>query len=1074
MASNYYSTTSYGVEIYQTTTPVYLRPAPYIFGGTWVYNVGGVGNSNLTTSCLFDGTRLYLNNSNTDGAARAWFESVQYKSAGSLIVTNAVGDFIRIQYSSLDLSGTVYIANGVTVLVQGSWWWFDAGGNTGVQVRVAYSDYIDTNIGIGSTIVYELNSVPAAAIYATDTQFITIRDYAGQLGKDPNGYPSTNSNYAPLKLIVSTIGEQSRFTFTEDYKAGVFSAKSISTFQIANTYGTPLFEGKPRILELNVASLTTNNITGETSTILDNARVNDIITYNTSYLRQLYTGDFSTISTIANGNYRMICAFPYYNSNYLIERYSSVLIARAPDGVILSNISVSGDITVIDTPLFRGSTIFNSGTIGSFNELSTYQSVINYRNFVVNGAIEVHGGIPAVIADGPTYVEQIQQDNLAGVVDLAGGLNSYSLLANQCTVIGARTYVDQLNMGATTLETVAATLDISAVCLIAPSVSTGTVSTTSMECSTLVAGAHIIYSGAELTLPDIPVSNASGSLAISSVVTTTVESMLTSADTVDAVSTTTAAAGVGALYVPVLNGIHMSSFNIATDIAIASVAEFNTANVSNAVVSTFNTNQLFSNPLRLFIPSQEFELYATNSSNVFTNTISCSSMSVQDISSAVNVVFSGAVTTSSMTSQHIYTSSAMTEVGILPNAITMGEIPATTLYPGQYVYQSGGAVPPPPPIFPIPPPYPYTSGESSPRLPFINSNIVEYFEDGSGIEQCIFNLFSSTPCQCFYKFEQIVPYYPAEIAHAWYGVLKDAPGLGIDVTTTLINYFNTVPNILINDSTMGYSGPPLFGEYRLWIDFYPANESPSLGVKAVYMNKNEILDFASLGSSIVYVTINQTTNFTIDLQNPAQTEGSFIPIGTSNIMTFNSPFIGAPLKEPSGISAVRKVAVLGPLKATFYLMEPTVNYLDLADQIVMNNNVMKWPYSLSTTTIDNKYNSMDIRNIFYLGSINSASDAKLKEDICDADLTMCRATFDEIGLKRFKWIDSYIEAYSPADTHVLGILATDVAKVLPNAVQTRDDGISMVDSEQLEMAHIGVTKSLQKRLERLERICNPN
>jgi hypothetical protein len=104
---------------------------------------------------------------------------------------------------------------------------------------------------------------------------------------------------------------------------------------------------------------------------------------------------------------------------------------------------------------------------------------------------------------------------------------------------------------------------------------------------------------------------------------------------------------------------------------------------------------------------------------------------------------------------------------------------------------------------------------------------------------------------------------------------------------------------------------------------------------------------------------------------------------------------------------------------------------------------------------------MSIRNISYLGSLNQASDVQLKEDIEYADVSRCHSIFDSVFLKRFSWRQPH------ADTRVLGVLAPDIKRVFPKSVG-EIHGIANVDSEQLEMAHIGVTKRLQQRVEALE------
>jgi len=1028
-ASNYYSTTSYGVEIYQTTTPVYLRPAPFVLGGTWVYNVGTLGNSNAPTCCLFDGTNLYLNVSNTAGIPQSWFDEITYKTGGYIIVTNTVGDYIRIKYDTFDLSQNVYIAHSVTADVQGSWWWAGVGGNNNVSVSVAYSDYATTNINVGSTVVYDLNAIRGSPP-TTDTQFVTIRDYAGQQTQYP--------------LIVSTIGEQSTFRFTEEYKAGVFSAKGVSTYQIANTFGSPLFEGKPRILEMNVADIAANNINSAVTTV-GRATVNTIITNKNSYLRRLYTGDFSTINALIAGglsNKTMICALPY-----------SSLLTVVGDAV-LTNVSISGELLATQGG-FLGETTFRQGISGITN-VSSYTSQINYGKFVVNRTFDAHNvPLPAITTTGPTYAVRTETE-LASI----GRLESPFINANQLTVVGTSTYMDRLNMSTTTLQTAAGVLDISEIAVTMPYISTGMLTSQTLEASTLLFGNRIIYNGPVIIVPNLPISNVQGSLVTNTIDVSAVNVSTSYIINGSSSTLTTSSMNVRRISTPAITCSDTTSIMMRTTVLSAAAAAANMITASNVTATTFNdSNHLFSNVRGTLIPSQIFALYSANSSNVYTNALDCSSVSLQTISATDLVTFQGTVSSYTLRSSNVYTSSIRAILENLPNLTTLGDIPQTTLYPSQYIYKTYPTI--------------YYSGQTSPRLPFIDnmpgitfSYFTSTFPYNPNLQ--IYTLVGSQPCEIFYKFKQTIPFYPVQIINAWYGVLKNVPGQGINVTTLIQNYLNTVADISVNDVTFGYTGPPLFGNYYLWIDFYPANRDPAEGILNYVWPKDSIVYFVFLGTSKVSITF-QNTKLLIDLQDPLQREGSFFPTITGTIMTINEPFPwregNGPIQYPLGRNL--PVYLIPPLSATFFMIDPTVNYLDTTHAIIMESDVIRWPYCVSTVTIDNKYNDMNIRNIFYLGSLNSASDVRLKEDIQEADLGACCTAFDQIDLKRFKWIDSYLESHRPADTHVLGILATDVAEVLPKSVQKRGD-VSVVDSEQLEMIHMGVTKTLQDRLAALE------
>jgi hypothetical protein len=118
---------------------------------------------------------------------------------------------------------------------------------------------------------------------------------------------------------------------------------------------------------------------------------------------------------------------------------------------------------------------------------------------------------------------------------------------------------------------------------------------------------------------------------------------------------------------------------------------------------------------------------------------------------------------------------------------------------------------------------------------------------------------------------------------------------------------------------------------------------------------------------------------------------------------------------------------------------------------------------------------MAIRSIYYYGGLNFASDPALKENIEDADLSLCYKTVQEMPLRRFKYIDSYLSTFQQKDAHRLGVIATDLEKVFPKSITYTtmseipgfQSTFRMIDTQQIDMAHIGATKLLMKQVERL-------
>ena len=149
--------------------------------------------------------------------------------------------------------------------------------------------------------------------------------------------------------------------------------------------------------------------------------------------------------------------------------------------------------------------------------------------------------------------------------------------------------------------------------------------------------------------------------------------------------------------------------------------------------------------------------------------------------------------------------------------------------------------------------------------------------------------------------------------------------------------------------------------------------------------------------------------------------------------------------------------------------------IDSNMSITVNNGSLRWPYYLNGTTIQNSLNDMSIRSLYYYGSLNFASDPSLKEDIHDADLEKCYNAVEQIPLQRFKYIDAYMSTFQQKDTYRLGFIATDLEKVFPKSItytQLTDipgyeSTFRMIDTQQIEMAHIGATKVLMAKVSTL-------
>jgi hypothetical protein len=148
--------------------------------------------------------------------------------------------------------------------------------------------------------------------------------------------------------------------------------------------------------------------------------------------------------------------------------------------------------------------------------------------------------------------------------------------------------------------------------------------------------------------------------------------------------------------------------------------------------------------------------------------------------------------------------------------------------------------------------------------------------------------------------------------------------------------------------------------------------------------------------------------------------------------------------------------------------------LDPNNVITFNNGALRWPYSLNATTIQNSLNDMSLRNLFYYGSLSFASDPALKEDVTAADTALCFSTIEALPLRRYKFKDAYLQRFQQRDARRLGFLATDLEPHFPKSVTRTEidlpgvaSSIRMIDTQQIEMAHIGATQHLMHRVETL-------
>lgn len=164
------------------------------------------------------------------------------------------------------------------------------------------------------------------------------------------------------------------------------------------------------------------------------------------------------------------------------------------------------------------------------------------------------------------------------------------------------------------------------------------------------------------------------------------------------------------------------------------------------------------------------------------------------------------------------------------------------------------------------------------------------------------------------------------------------------------------------------------------------------------------------------------------------------------------------------------------ISVTFsFQYSPNANNIDSNSYIKFNNGSLNWNYALNGTTIQNSLNDMSIRNVYYYGSLNFASDPRIKENISSANLRECYDTISALPLRKFKYISEYCSTFQVSEEPRLGFLATDLLPHFPKSVHISDTlfpsfskELMTIDTSQVDMAHLGATKYLIEEVKRLE------
>jgi sugar lactone lactonase YvrE len=144
--------------------------------------------------------------------------------------------------------------------------------------------------------------------------------------------------------------------------------------------------------------------------------------------------------------------------------------------------------------------------------------------------------------------------------------------------------------------------------------------------------------------------------------------------------------------------------------------------------------------------------------------------------------------------------------------------------------------------------------------------------------------------------------------------------------------------------------------------------------------------------------------------------------------------------------------------------------------LIMNAGILRFPHRNDGITLDNRYNDVSTRNLNYTGSLVSASDPALKEQIEPADLQICSQTLDAIPLRTYSYSAAYQSTFHTRDRTRLGFLTSEVSTLFPHSITPipfehawAPSTVNTLDLSQIKYSHLGATQSLIQQVSSMEK-----
>jgi hypothetical protein len=239
----------------------------------------------------------------------------------------------------------------------------------------------------------------------------------------------------------------------------------------------------------------------------------------------------------------------------------------------------------------------------------------------------------------------------------------------------------------------------------------------------------------------------------------------------------------------------------------------------------------------------------------------------------------------------------------------------------------------------------------------------------------------------------------------------------------------------------------------------------------------------------LYLTIDLRTNTSVYSSghvfsanvNGVSTVFTFNPaVGADSIAQYNCDITDIPIIAPNPVTSdltpyiefkgygnsdvvVNASVWLSYSTATSdFALRPT--FFNSNEGIQFQNGALSFPNALYATTIVNSQNDTATRNLLYTGGLFSPSDSTLKENIELAPTGL--ATIDGLTLRNYSYTEPYCSTFQLKNSGRTGLITTEVAGHIPEAVQTRPfpfcgfSTVEMIDDAAIKYAHLAATKAL--------------